>query len=307
VARPEDAAIVIRSLRQSRKALVGFALLVVFVGIALLGPLLAPDPSAPVGVPLEPPSAEHWFGTTGQGQDVFAQTVAGTRTSLFLGLGVGLVVVAVGALVGTTAGYFGGLVDDLLSLLINVFLIMPGLPLMVVIAAYLPSGAWTTALVLVVTGWGWSARVFRAQAMALRHTDFIAAAVVGGESPLRIIAFEIVPNMASLLVSAFIGATVYAIGAHVGLEFLGLGDLGHVSWGTNLYWARNDAALLTGSWWTFVPTGACVGLVGLAMALLNNALDEVGDPRLRSDPRYRQAMGGRWTGATPVMARRPRA
>jgi peptide/nickel transport system permease protein len=294
---------VIKSLRQSRKALVGLLMLAVFVVIALLGPLLAPDPSAPVGVPLEPPSADHWFGTTGQGQDVFAQTVAGTRTSLFLGLGVGLLVVAVGALVGTAAGYFGGLADDLLSLLINVFLIMPGLPLMVVIAAYLPSGAWTTALVLVVTGWGWSARVFRAQTMALRHTDFIAAAVVGGESPLRIIALEILPNMTSLLVSAFIGATVYAIGAHVGLEFLGLGDLGHVSWGTNLYWARNDAALLTGSWWTFVPTGGCVGLVGFALALINNAIDEVGDPRLRSDPRYRQAMGGRWTGATPVMTR----
>jgi peptide/nickel transport system permease protein len=293
---------VIRSLRQSKKALVGLGILAVFLAIALLGPLLAPDPSAPVGVPLEPPSASHWFGTTGQGQDVFAQTVAGTRTSLFLGLSVGLLVVAVGALVGTAAGYFGGLIDELLSLFINVFLIMPGLPLMVVIAAYLPAGSLTTALVLVVTGWAWSARVFRAQTLSLRQTDFVAAAIVGGESHLRIIALEILPNMVSLLVSAFIGATVYAIGAHVGLQFLGLGDLGQVSWGTNLYWARNDAALLTGSWWTFVPTGACVGLVGFALALVNNALDEVGDPRLRADPRYRRV--ARWGAATPVMTLR---
>jgi peptide/nickel transport system permease protein len=293
---------VIRSLRQNKKALVGLGILAVFLAIALLGPLLAPDPNAPVGVPLEPPSAGHWFGTTGQGQDVFAQTVAGTRTSLFLGLSVGLLVVAVGALFGTAAGYFGGLIDELLSLVINISLIVPGLPLMVVIAAYLPGGSFTTALVLVVTGWAWSARVFRAQTLSLRQTDFVAAAIVGGESHLRIIAFEILPNMASLVVSAFIGATVYAIGAHVGLEFLGLGDLGTVSWGTNLYWARNDAALLTGSWWTFVPTGACVGLVGFALALVNNALDEVGDPRLRADPRYRRA--ARWGAATPVMTPR---
>jgi peptide/nickel transport system permease protein len=295
----------IKALRASRKALVGLAILTVFGVVALLGPWLAPDPSAPVGVPLDPPSAAHWFGTTGQGQDVFAQTVAGTRTTLFIGLGVGLLVVAVGALVGTAAGYFGGLVDDLLSLLINVFLIVPGLPLMVVIAAYLPSGSATTALVLVVTGWSWSARVFRAQTLSLRQTDFVAAAIVGGESHLRIIAFEILPNMTSLVVSAFIGATIYAIAAHVGLEFLGLGDVGHVSWGSNLYWARNDAALITGSWWTFVPTGMCVGLVGFALALVNNAIDELGDPRLRADPRYRQAIAGRWGSATPVVLRGP--
>lgn len=293
----------IRSLRDSRKAMIGAGILLLFAVVALLGPWLAPDATAPVGVPLEPPSAHHWFGTTGQGQDVFAQTIAGTRTSLFLGLGVGLLVVAVGALVGTAAGYFGGLVDDLLSLLVNVFLIVPGLPLMVVMAAYLPPGSVTMALVLVVTGWSWSARIFRAQTLALRQTDFVAAAIVSGESHLRIIALEILPNMTSLLVSAFIGATVYAIGAHVGLEFLGLGDLGRVSWGTNLYWARNDAALITGSWWTFVPTGACVGLVGFALALINNALDEVGDPRLRADARYRQAAGGRWDTATPVVRR----
>jgi peptide/nickel transport system permease protein len=294
---------VIRSLRESRKALVGVGILALFGLVALLGPLLAPDASAPVGVPLEPPTAGHWFGTTGQGQDVLAQTIAGTRSSLLIGLGVGLLVVLVGALVGTAAGYFGGLADDLLSLLINVFLIVPGLPLMVVLAAYLPPGALTTTLVLVVSGWGWAARVFRAQTLALRHTDFVAAAIVGGESHLRIIVLELLPNMTSLIVSAFIGATVYAIGAHVGLEFLGLGDPGLVSWGSNLYWARNDAALITGSWWTFVPTGACVGLVGFALAMINGALDEVGDPRLRLDPRYQQATGGRWGGATPVLKR----
>lgn len=272
--------------RRSPKAVVGMALLGLFAALAALGPLLAPDPGAPVGVPLSPPSWEHPLGTTAQGQDVLAQTVAGARPSLAIGFAVGLAVVVLGALVGTAAGYFGGWVDDLISLVINVFLVMPGLPLMVVIAAYLPPSPATIGLALVITGWSWSARVFRSQALSLRASDFVAAAVVSGESHGRIIVAEILPNLISPLVSAFIGATIYAIGAQVGLEFLGLGDLGRVTWGTNLYWARNDAALLTGSWWTFVPTGGCVGLVGFALAMLNDSVDRLSDPRLRA-PRLR--------------------
>jgi peptide/nickel transport system permease protein len=273
---------------------IGLAILCGFALIAAIGPYLVGDPAAPVAVPLEPPSWDHWLGTTGQGQDVLAQTIAGARTSLAIGFVVGLAVVAIGALIGTAAGYFGGWIDDALMLIVNVFLIMPGLPLMVIIAAYLPTGAVTIGLVLVVTGWAWSARVIRAQALSLRDRDFVLAARVGGESHLRIIVFEILPNMTSLLASACIGATLYAIGAQVALEFLGLGDVTAVTWGTNLYWASNDSALLTGAWWTFVPTGVCIALVGGALALVNGAIDEVGNPRLRH---WRRAV------STPVLRR----
>jgi peptide/nickel transport system permease protein len=207
--------------------------------------------------------------------------VCGARTSLMIGLCVGLAQVAIGALIGTTAGYFGGWVDDTLSTMVNVFLIMPGLPLMVILAAYLPAGATTIALVLIVTGWAWSARVIRAQTLSLREKDFILAAQVTGENPLRIIVAHIMPNMLSLLASSVIGATIYAIGAEVALEFLGLGDVSTVTWGSNLYWASNDSALLTGSWWTFVPTGTCVALVAFALVRINSAIDELGNPRLR--------------------------
>ena len=176
--------------------------------------------------------------------------------------------------------------------------------MMVVLAAYLPPGPGSIALVLIVTGWSWSARVLRSQALALRQKDFVAAAVVAGESHLRIIIIEILPNMISLLASACIGATIYAIAAQVGLEFLGLGEISQVTWGTNLYWATNDAALLTGSWWTFVPTGVCVALVGFALALINTALDEIGNPRLRSEAAFLAALGQRAIrpdDPTPVM------
>ena len=271
---------------------------------ALLGPLVLPDPQELLDVPMLPPSVDYWFGTTGQGQDVLAQTVVGARTSLLIGFVVGFSVVALGAIVGTVAGYFGGWVDDVLSLLMNVFLVMPGLPLMVVIAAYLPPGAVTIAFVLVFTGWAWTARTIRAQTMALRNKDFVLAAKVAGESDLRIVLIEVLPNMMSLLLSALIGATVYAIGAQVGLEFLGLGDANQVTWGTNLYWASNDAALLTGSWWTFVPTGLSIALVGFALAMLNGAIDEIHNPRLSPHKAFTQRAnraGVALTGSTPVI------
>ena len=293
-----------KDLLNKRSTRAGVALLLGLALMATLGPFLVRDPQELLSVPLQPPSLEHWLGTTGQGQDVLAQTVVGSRTSLAIGFLVGFFVVAIGALIGTIAGYFGGWIDDLLSLLINVFLVMPGLPLMVVIAAYMPAGAVTIAVVLIFTGWAWSARVIRAQTLALRDKDFVMAARVAGESDLRIIICEVLPNMTSLLLSAFIGATVYAIGAQVGLEFLGLGDANQVTWGTNLYWASNDAALLTGSWWTFVPTGFCVAVVGFALASVNGAIDELNNPRLRAQDAFVAAAakaGIRLTGATPVI------
>jgi peptide/nickel transport system permease protein len=292
------------AIRRDRKATIGAVVLAFFGVIALFGRWFVGPPDALVGMPLQPPSAAHWLGTTGQGQDVLAQVVTGTRVSLAIGFGVGVLVVLVGALVGVTAGYFGRRVDGLLSLLFNIFLVIPGLPLAIVIAAYLPSGPFTLALVLVVTGWAWNARVIRAQTLALRKRDFIAAAVVSGESNFRIVTREILPNMTSLLVAQVIGSTVYAIGAQVGLEFLGLGDVSAVTWGTNLYWAQNDAALLTGAWWTFAPTGLCVALVGFGLTMLNSGFDEVTNPRLQLERAWRKYLVGRHqkpTRSTPVV------
>ena len=129
------------------------------------------------------------------------------------------------------------------------------------------------------------------------------AAKVSGESDLRIIAMEVLPNMLSLLASAFIGATIYAIGAQVGLEFLGLGDISEVTWGTNLYWASNDSALLLGSWWTFVPTGVCIALVGFGLVLVNFGVDEIANPRLATEARWVRKLGTRAAtdGSTPVV------
>lgn len=293
------------AIRRDRRGLAGACLLGAFVLTAVAGPALVGDPTAPVGIPLQPPSWAHPLGTSGQGQDVLAQLVVGTRVSLSLGFAVGFAAVLLGALVGVPAGYFGGRVDGLLSIASNVFLVLPGLPLAIVIAAYLPPSPATVAAVLVVTGWAWNARVVRSQTLALRRRDFVSAAIVAGESDGRILMVEILPNMLSILVAQVIGSTVYAIGAQVGLEFLGLGDVSRVSWGTILYWAQNDSALLTGAWWTFVPAGLCVALVGFALTLLNSGFDEITNPRLGLERAWRAhlARRGRSPGRSTPVAR----
>lgn len=278
-------------LLDNRKASAGAALLLFFVLMAVCGPsLVRVDPGAFVGPPHQPPSSEYLFGTTGQGQDVLAQTIAGARTSLVVGFVTGFAVMAIGALMGMAAGFFGGWVDSVLSFITNVFLIIPGLPMAVVIAAYLHPGPVTIGAVLVITGWAWNARLLRAQLLSLREKDFVLASIVSGEGRFRIIFREILPNMTSLLMSGFISATVYAIGAQVGLEFLGIGDVSVVTWGTNLYWAANDAALLTGAWWTVVPTGLCVALIGFSLVLINFAIDEITNPRLRAERSWTQLL-----------------
>jgi peptide/nickel transport system permease protein len=267
----------------NRKATFGAAILLVFIAVGVFAPAIAPyDPQEFVARPHQAPSSEFWLGTTGSGEDVFSQTVWGTRTSLGTGLIVGVLVTVVGALIGMTAGYFRGRVDDVLSLITNVFLIIPSLPLLVVLAAFLPAGFWTIVLVLTVTGWAWGARVLRAQTMSLREKDYVSSALVSGENSFRIIFSEILPNMMSIVVAGMFGAVTYAIGAQAGLEFLGLGNTSAISWGTNLYWAQNNAGLLTGAWWTFVPAGTCIALVAFSMSMINYAIDEVTNPRLRS-------------------------
>jgi peptide/nickel transport system permease protein len=268
---------------KNRKATFGVAILLFFAVIAIFAPQIAPySPDEFVSRPHQPPSTEFWLGTTGSGEDVLSQTIYGTRISLGTGVIVGLAVTIIGALVGMTSGYFGKRIDDLLSLITNVFLIVPTLPLLVILAGFLPAGFGTIVTVLTVTGWAWGARVMRAQTLSLREKDFVSSAIVSGENSFRIIFREILPNMMSIVMAGMFGAVTYAIGAQAGLEFLGLGNPSAISWGTNLYWAQNNSGLLQGAWWTFVPAGTCIALVAFAFTLVNYAIDEVTNPRLRS-------------------------
>jgi peptide/nickel transport system permease protein len=269
------------------KAAIGISIVLFFLLVALVGPLfIRTDPSALSDDVLLPPSAGHWLGTTQTGQDVFSQLIVGTRISILWGFATGLFVTALSVMVGLIAGYLGGIVDEALTLAINVFLVLPGFPLAVVLAAYLPlKGPLTVALVIAITSWAYQARVLRAQTLSMRHRDFVEAARSNGESVWRIIFFEIFPNEIAIVAAGFVGTAIYVILTAAGLEFLGLGDVTVIDWGTMFYWAQNNDALLLGAWWWYVAPGMCIALLGAGLALINFGIDEVANPRLRSETR----------------------
>ena len=275
----------------------------------IIGPFVTPyDPSfqnPSLSASLQAPSAAHLLGTTQSGQDVLSQLLVGIRLTLELAFIVGAVATALAVIVGVSAAALGGVWDEVLSLVSNVFLVIPALPLLVVLLGELPQkGQTATILVLSLLGWPWGARVIRAQTLAIRNRDFIAAARETGERTWRILAFEIVPNQVSLIAANFVNTVLYAIGASVALAFIGLTNLSSWSLGTMLYWAQSQDALQLGAWWWFVPPGLAVALIGTALVLLNTGIDELSNPRLR-DARSASRIAGqrvRPTEPTPVLA-----
>jgi peptide/nickel transport system permease protein len=272
-------------LWSNRKARVGLIMLGVFVLVAVLAPVLTPyDPHDSSFMASQQPSAQHWLGTTQAGQDVLSQLIYGTRTSLLVGALAGALATAISLLIGMTAGYMQGIVDDVLSFFINLGLVVPALPLMVSIAAYAPVRGLTIIIVVIaLTGWAWGARFKRAQVISLRTRDFITSAKFAGDGPFRIIFREVLPNMISLVVLAYIGAASGAIGAEAGLEFLGLGDPNTISWGTMLYWAQNAGALVTGQWAWLAAPGLALALLTTALILINFGVDALSNPQLREE------------------------
>jgi peptide/nickel transport system permease protein len=288
--------------RLPTKAKVGAVMMGVFILAAIIGPLLTPyDPSfqnpAP-GLSLHPPDAAHLLGTTQSGQDVLSQLLVGIRLTLELALSVGVIATVLSVVVGVAAAFLGGVWDEVLSLATNVFLVIPALPLLIILLGYLPQkGQLATIVVLSGLGWPWGARLIRAQTLAIRGRDFVAAARETGEPTWRILAVEIVPNEVSLIAASFVNTVLYAIGASVALAFIGLADVSSWSLGTVLYWAQSQQALQLGAWWWFVPPGLAVALIGTALVLLNTGIDELGNPRLRGAD---GASAGAWRGLRPT-------
>ncbi|MET1051629.1 MAG: ABC transporter permease [Mycetocola sp.] len=265
------------------KARLGVIILAFFVFVAVFAPLLAPYGAKENEFERNADaSAAHWFGTTAAGEDVLSQLIYGAQVSVFVGFVAGILSTLIAVLIGLSWGYIKGFGSEVVGFIVNLFLVIPGLPLMIVIAAYLQNGGLGVIIaVIVVTGWAWGARVLRSQTQAIRSRDFVTAAKFSGDSSFRIVFREILPNMTSIIVGGFFGAATSAILAEAGLEFLGLGDSSIVSWGTILYWAQNSNALLTGQWVLLFAPGLCIALLALSLTLINFGVDAVSNPRLR--------------------------
>lgn len=267
----------------SPKSIVGFAIVGLIFLWGIVGPMVVGDPNAISSIGMTPPSPEHILGTTQTGQDVFAQLAHATRGSLIIGVLVGVMALALSAFFGMLGGYVGGWVDEVFSLITNVMLILPGLPLMIVIGSYVEQkGLLLIAFVLAITSWAASARVLRSQTLSIRNRDYVLASRVAGERAPGIIGVEILPNLLPVMSSSFVFAMIWAILGEAGLAFIGLGAVGSITWGTMLYYAQNGQALTLGGWWWFIPPGLMIALLGMGLSLINFAIDEVINPRLRT-------------------------
>jgi len=278
-----------KAIFRNKKATIGLVMLIAITIIAIFPQLFSPyDPSAQNFNSQESMSAAHWFGTTQIGEDVFSQVIWGTRLTLLITVSVGLIVTVVSVVIGVTAAYVGGTVDAGLSLLTDIFLIIPTLPLLIVLSTYLEgSGTASLILVLCVTGWAFGARQLRSQGLAIRTKDYLEAARVRGESRPYIIFAEILPNMLSLVVASFLGSAVYTVATAAGLQFLGLGNSSDITWGTMLHFAQSQSAVEGGNPMWAIGPGLAVAVMGTAFALLNYAFDEIANPALRKSGRRR--------------------
>ncbi|PZR55507.1 ABC transporter permease [Xylanimonas oleitrophica] len=295
---------------RNAKSITGLAILGFFVLLAALGDVIAPY--GPLDKDFDalkqPPSAAHWLGTTHMGEDVFSQIVLGTRGVLVVGFTAGLIATIIAVVVGVTAGYVGGWRSESLSALTNVFLVLPGLPLMIIVASQQenPSLLLVSA-VLALTGWAWGGRVLRAQTLSLRNRDFVQAARANGEPLWRIITVEMLPNLTAIIASSFVGTVTAAVLGLTTLAFIGVIPITNLNWGTILYWAQQNGAF-PDFWWWYVPAGLAIALLGTALSLVNFGIDEYVNPRLRSAGERARALRKKGLRATSaVTAVRPAA
>jgi peptide/nickel transport system permease protein len=272
----------VRAVLGNRKAVAGAVILLVMAFVAAFPGLIAPDsPQAAMYAQNQGPSSAHLLGTTQLGQDVFSQLIWSTRLTFIVTLVVSLIATFLSMIIGVTSAYVGGITDRVLTVVTDVFLILPVLPLLILLAAYLPPGVTSLTIVLCITSWAFQARQLRSQGLSVRNRDFLVAARARGERGIYIILVEIVPTMTSLLAASFLALAVYVVGFAASLQFLGLGNSGELMWGTMLYNAQASSALEAGNaWWALAP-GAAVALMGAGFALLNYAFDEIGNPALR--------------------------
>jgi peptide/nickel transport system permease protein len=269
---------------RNQKLRIGLSIVLFFLVLALFGPVLVKNQPFAYSNPLgpEPPSSRYWFGTTFFGQDVFAQFVLGLRATFLVGAIGGGLATLVGILVGFTAGYRGGIVDEVLNMLTNVVLVIPTVAVLLIIAAYLEvRSIFSECIFIGLTAWPWAARAIRAQTFSLRTREFVDLARLSGIKSAKIIFTEIAPNMMSYLVMTFILQFGGAILIAATLDFIGLGPTNAISLGLMMQYAVLWGALLLGMWWWFIPPGVGITAIVGALYVMNVGLDEVFNPKLR--------------------------
>ena len=257
------------------KGKVGMIIYAVMIGIAVFGRILAPYSPTDVNFPaFQAPTLAHLLGTNYVGEDVFSEFLYGTGVSLTVGFVVALATMVIGTLAGISAGFLGKLTDDVIMRTVDVLLVIPGFPLLVILSAYLPPTIWSTILILSILSWPFHARVIRSQTLTLKRRAFVLASRLSGLGSFRIIVRDLIPNMLPIIFINSIFVVVGAIVAQAGLAFFGLGNINSVNWGTMLYWFDTENGILFKAWWWLLPPGLGIMALGIGANLLSNAVSE---------------------------------
>ncbi|WP_051939769.1 ABC transporter permease [Phaeacidiphilus oryzae] len=275
-----------QAYRADRAGLAGLALLLLFVGAAVLAPVLTGGPQAvsiidAPGTPLQPPGAGYPLGTDGYGRSELALLLWGARISLTVGFLATFLSMAIGAVLGILAGHFGGWPATVLMRITDWFLVLPTLVLAVALASVLSPGTATIVLAIGVTTWPRTARLVRAQTLAVEGRPYIERSRALGGGHRHVMARHVLPNVMPLVLAQTTLTVANAILTESTLAFLGLGDPGTVSWGGLLQDARQAGAVSAGDWWTLLPPGLAIAAVALSFTLCGRAMESALNPRLR--------------------------
>ena len=275
---------VLKTAFKSGKFRIGFVIFAAILLLVIFYPIFDnTDPLLMQGMMFQEPGGGHLLGTDNFGRDVMAELVAGTKTSIIIGLLAGVIATALGLTIGLLAGYVGGTADNLLSSITNIFIVIPSFVILILISVSISSRNFlTTGLVIGITSWPWTARSVRAQTTSLRNRDHVNMSKLSGHSLVRIILQDILPYVASYVVMAFILQVAAGILMEASISMLGLGPQNVSTLGLMMHWSVQFSGLSNGAWWSFLPVVLMVTLITFSLNLMNSGLDQVFNPQIRS-------------------------
>jgi peptide/nickel transport system permease protein len=274
----------LRILLKSPKFMFGAIVLMLMIALVLIYPMIhTQDPLEMTALAFQPPDSHLILGSDNFGRDLFLELMYGIRTSVQVGLIAGICATVIGLVIGLSSGYIGGLVDNLLTAVTNIFIVIPSFIILILISVSINSrSSLVTALIIGITSWPWTARAVRAQTTSLRNRDHVNIAKISGHSTSRIILFEILPYIASYVVMAFVLQTASGILSEASISMLGLGPYNTISLGILMNWALVFEAPVAGAWWAFIPAALAIAIITFSLYMMNTGMDEIFNPKIRS-------------------------
>lgn len=271
-------------LLKSPKFVLGAVLFLLMIALVAVYPMLhKQDPLEMAALAFQPPDGKLLLGSDNFGRDVFLELMYGIRTSVRVGLIAGVCATVIGLIIGLASGYIGGLTDNILSAVTNIFIVIPSFIILILISVSINSrSSLVTALIIGITSWPWTARAVRAQTTSLRNRDHVNIAKISGHSTPRIIVFEILPYIASYVVMAFVLQTASGILSEASISMLGLGPYNTISLGILMNWALVFEAPVAGAWWAFIPAAVSIAVITFSLYMMNTGMDEIFNPKIRS-------------------------